>query len=828
MEVGNGGRLYAIGSRVPMTVARDTMGVAPSVMGADVNSPMLLVARASATTDCEAHPNLCEKPASSQSMALPIALGVSIPLVLIIGTLIFLHRRNMQRQRREEMNDAHKSLDFGLGDNPGGKSKRKSFLGREKDSGRFGRQQMSMDMNLSSPYLLPPEMQGSRESLHSLARTLHQNEDPYRPVAAFAGSDAGSVRSMPRGGADGASIYTRSSSRQDGHMSRQTLSPGPYGGPPPRQNSLPVRQNSLPQSSVTSRVTSPEPTHAKPQHIPEESVLPSLPEPAPIAKLSGFNFDEDDTLPAHPQYEREITPPAPEIQEPPAVAQKITRKPMMSPVQPSPADSGVDMGYPESEFGKHKSQEATSPPEPTITGLGLVNHPEPMSASFHVAEPVNEAQPIGSSPTRGQSLTAAGPLIEGPVEYYDYDMPQPRAEASMPHMPQDQYAEFEERGRNMQRQSRFYEEDAPQGALGVPQQDNRRLSVGFRPLPPDEIMESEDPEYRANRIRSFYKEYFDESQRPENMPPVPALPAQHQQHQGGYHQNPNYNYQQPNAGDYDDYSQNYAADAPYFDPETNAFVMPYSQPVARRAMTPPPTGQRFPGPRPPRAFHGSLAGMNMPPGRGPPMRPGSSVSNRPGGPGPRPGSGASAAYGRPRAGSAYTGSHAGSRAGSRAGAPRKPMPPPMDLNTLPTPSKLKDDSFALLNAMDFAPPENFAARARGRSQSPAGERRPYKMNVPAHSPLVNAFEELAALPSPHLLRKSSTFTGLDFAPPRKFADSDTRSETGSIRSNRSGISAVQVNAIRNGAGRVSRLPGDTVFSMNVMQDQLKPRWQQRD
>lgn len=80
----------------------------------------------------------------------------------------------------------------------------------------------------------------------------------------------------------------------------------------------------------------------------------------------------------------------------------------------------------------------------------------------------------------------------------------------------------------------------------------------------------------------------------------------------------------------------------------------------------------------------------------------------------------------------------------------------------------------------------------------------------------------------HLLRKSSTFTGLDFAPPRKFADSDTRSETGSIRSNRSGLSAVQASAIRSGAGRVSRLPGDQVFTQAAMNQTLKPQWGMRD
>jgi hypothetical protein len=81
----------------------------------------------------------------------------------------------------------------------------------------------------------------------------------------------------------------------------------------------------------------------------------------------------------------------------------------------------------------------------------------------------------------------------------------------------------------------------------------------------------------------------------------------------------------------------------------------------------------------------------------------------------------------------------------------------------------------------------------------------------------------------HSLRETATFTGLDFAPPRKFADaSDSRSETGSIRSNRSGISAVQLSAIRSGAGRVSRLPGDTIFTQAVQEQKLKPAWTIRD
>lgn len=53
------------------------------------------------------------------------------------------------------------------------------------------------------------------------------------------------------------------------------------------------------------------------------------------------------------------------------------------------------------------------------------------------------------------------------------------------------------------------------------------------------------------------------------------------------------------------------------------------------------------------------------------------------------------------------------------------------------------------------------------------------------------------------------------------------SDAGSIRSNRSGISQANLSAIRGGAGRVSRLPGDTVFTAAAMQDELKPKWGMR-
>ncbi|KAK3372832.1 hypothetical protein B0T24DRAFT_593095 [Lasiosphaeria ovina] len=804
MEDGAGGQIFALGPRIPDIKAPDTATMGTVTWG--IKTPSRIHGRADSGTECTGSANACEKPAAGTPMTIPIVLGVTIPVVAILSVLIYLHRRGVKKQRREDAVDPHKSLDFGLDDNIGGKakSKRRSFLTREKDpQSRFNRQQMSMDMNVSSPYLLAPGLQNSRDSLNSLARTLHA-DDPYRPVAQYTASEAGSIRSVSRGPAE-SSIYTRSSSRQESRMSRSMNQAGQYTGHPP--------QNSLPRSGVAA----PEPTHLKHQPTVHEveADMPTYPASAD----PGFDF----AIPAGsaPRSELDGSPRASSpIQEPAPVAQKVARQPTISPHQPSPADSGVDMGYAESAFEKHQSQESSVASGPTLAGLGLVDHIEPMQASVHMA--TVDSLPVSPMPQRGLATSAKAPIIEEPLEYYDYEDYPEVAEPYAPGVSHEQpHDAHDERGRNMQRQSHLYGPNALPSGLGVPQPDNRRLSVGFRPLPPDEIMESEDPEYRANRIRSFYKEYFEDG-RHEGAPPMPPMPQAQQMAQYQMQQQQHQQYQQQGMNYYEDYRGDYQGDyhedAPYYDPDTNAFVMPYAQPVARRAMTPPPTGQRFAGPRPPRAFHGSMAGMRMPPpGMRGPQRPGSSASNNMG---PRPGSSVSHGYGRSRAASAAS--------NARSGPPRKPMPLPMDLNTLPTPAKLKDDSFALLNAIDFAPPESFGGRARGRSQSPSGERRPYKPTVPAHSPLVNAFEELPTLPSPHLLRKSTTFTALDFAPPRKFGDSsDARSETGSIRSNRSGISAVQLGAIRSGAGRVSRLPGDTIFTQAAMSDKLKPQWTMR-
>jgi hypothetical protein len=307
----------------------------------------------------------------------------------------------------------------------------------------------------------------------------------------------------------------------------------------------------------------------------------------------------------------------------------------------------------------------------------------------------------------------------------------------------------------------------PEG-LGIDEfgHSNNRLSI-MRPLPPDDP--EENPAQRAERIRSFYKEYFDDSK------PEPV----------GGHNYTDY---------YEDYGSEYHQDGALFDPKSRGFVAaqpnaPFAAPVTRRAMTPPPRAPpRFrsntqTGPRGPHMSNSSMASSNYGP------RNMSSMSGRL----PAPG-------------------------------PRKPLPPPSALSSLPTPAKLSADAM-VFNTLDFAPPVSFRDRQNGmRPDSPLGSPRPFSPAVRPHTPLASSYDDLAVMPSPHMLRKSGLFTGLDFAPPPKFRDPGSNaSDAGSIRSNRSGMSAAGRYAVANGANRVSKIPKEMVFTRDDMMNQLRPR-----
>jgi hypothetical protein len=135
---------------------------------------------------------------------------------------------------------------------------------------------------------------------------------------------------------------------------------------------------------------------------------------------------------------------------------------------------------------------------------------------------------------------------------------------------------------------------------------------------------------------------------------------------------------------------------------------------------------------------------------------------------------------------------------------------------------LRDES--LMSAVAFAPANGFRDQRAGRPETPTGGMRPYSPAVRAHTPLASAFDELAVMPSPHALRKSGTYTNLDFVPPPRFKNEGAGSDAGSIRSNRTGVSNTHMNNIRMGNYRISRLPADTVGTKDDLMTSLRPHW----
>jgi hypothetical protein len=564
---------------------------------------------------------------------------------------LILHRRYLRKQREEDANEHHRSLDFGMGDvRPGRKKRGIAGLSMSGEKSRRGQHQVSMDMALNSPYLLPPELQDSRESLHSLSRTIHQNEDPYRPIAQL--HDGASIRSYSRG-PDGSSIYTGKSN--------------PYSHAPSKFQESSTA-DLISNASKMSRSNSPMTTFVPP---PRQTSLQSK---SPFA--NSMDAQSEDAPPPPPPYP--VEPPQAHMPEPSIARKGLPASPLPA-ARLAPASSANNEGVESSPSGVDASLRHSD------NYLGaFINADDLNKAGDRAAErelpliPNRQSPPIGlpSNPRPahdGYTSTAQLPdqtFMQDENDYGDsfkITPPSPGLEKAH-HVREHRYS------------MDVPPEEFAHAGLGAPGFDARRLSMGFRPLPPDAVTEVDDPEIRANRIRSFYREYFDESK------PAP---------QGQY---------------YEDYDENYLGDAAYYDADSNNFVMPYAQPVTRRAMTPPPRGPRFQGP--PRGMHSSMGGMGPNGFRG--------------APGPR----------------AY------SSASGRMAAPRRPMPPPAALPTLPTPSKLRDDSFALFNAMDFAPPASYRDRAAGRSESPLGERRPYSPAVPAFVPTASAFEELAPMPSP--------------------------------------------------------------------------------
>ncbi|PNS14558.1 hypothetical protein CAC42_2615 [Sphaceloma murrayae] len=678
-----------------------------------VKEPMSIVKRADAVYTCGADKkSQCTMPVDvGGSGTLTIALAAAIPITLAIVVLFLLHRRIKRKTRMEDANDKHKSLDFGLDVVDSGHSKKGRNGKKEKPemtihtapAGMRRDRGLSMDLDLTNPYLLPAGVNGSRDSLHSMSRGLSDPNDPYRPVT-FVNSETDSYRSASRLRNETSSLHTAGGySQRSGSLHKASLLQNASHMPHDSYNNTPDMHSEKYASFDEPRN-----------------------QPRPPRKQSLANSGKQDRwYPSDdPKYGSD---------SPPDLAG-------MAPQQPQDmlSDRAAIPAFPQP--ARHTQPSPVREYDEKRPFLSETN--EPLSPHYEDALRITVPSPTHNrqSPPRSPN-----PLPAPPVE------PQHHQE------PQDHHDDFG----NPPPPISKHNSDPQDGHLNLPGNDTRRVSVmGLRPLPPDDP--SDDPEARANRIRSFYREYFDDS-KPNPVGHYPPMPPVHDPY---------------GHGPEDDYHADYLDDGAVYDPETGAFYTnphqvqhhsprPFAEPMGRRAMTPPP---RAPG----HFMRGHRSAMST----------------------------QSAGRARP--------------------PPKKQLPPPKPLQSLPTPHLLREDS----SLFDFAPPTTFRDRQIGRApDSPLGSQRPYSPAFRAHTPLGASFDELAPMPSPHALRKSGTFTALDFAPPPRFRDrAESFSDAGSVRSNRSGISAVHQNAIRAGAYRISRLPTDQVGTAQDINNSLKPKW----
>jgi len=674
-------------------------------------------------------------------------------------------RRNKKRMQQEDATDKHASLDFGLGEYDR-QQKGPEMSQQEKVQHANRSRGMSLEDMMEGPFVIPS---GERGSMRSLSR-LSDAHDPYRPVHLLKSTSQLSLsrpptyNSRPASGKS-ASIWT-SASGDTAHSMKSSLVANAQN--PSRTDLVNISVNS---SSSTSASNSP--PSRSPIDIPEAAFIPPrLPisptlTPPPHQRLVREGSDAKGAF-----VPRESVPSVQSATSLPAAP--ATTQPAIPAVVAAAIAQMTPLGtQPRQVSPQNQPQhivQSIERPDQQQPKQSASGHPRSARKSNGTRASVDN---IPSSPisTYDDSETYADVLGIAQKESKSPPLDRAHHPKPMPTVP----------------------EGGPvQSGLGL-----QGVKYDTRNSPPaEEQHTAESAELRANRVRSFYKEYFDSS------------PVQNQQRTPRHHAHTSSSYSQ-------DYNQEHFYGAPIYDPTTGEFYMagaPYAQPMNRRAMTPPPRA-------PPKSFRNS--------------------------PGPR----SASASRRPRG---YSASSTHRRRNgtpnsfsSRGRAPRRT--PPAPLTVLPTPAQMKDDS-AIFSPTDFAPPTSVKSRAAGMSPH-GGERVPYQgPGRRAFSPLASSFDDLAFMPHPyvtivsfrayftmlilysHNLRKSASFTALDFAPPQRFGAQQNQSSTGhnsengSVRSGRShgtSVSAAQLASIRAGAYRLSRLPKDFVGGKGEID--LKPR-----
>ena len=400
-------------------------------------------------------------------------------------------------------------------------------LGAEKNHQR-GRG-LSMDMDMGSPYVLPPGLHSSRESLHSMSRTIHSQDDRYRPATTFIPHDANSTRSPSRSrrAADDSSSYADSGSSGRGYVN-DGMNQNLLKNAQRMSRSLPPTQRT-PELSVTApQIRTPEPT----------ADIPRKPSPLasqPPTLMHTFGGDSRDSY---------MSGDGADLRKSNNYLGALihSRDPStdISGATSSPPATQTPAGLPSNPAATLQKPQSRKSPPPGISTVAQAPRP-PRKQSLKAAQPINERNFLDDESDYGDGLNVIPP--------------------SPPHQAKPSQAQPVPRPRKDSMPAANRQLSGKTDALGLAY-DVRRLSMGFRPLPPDDP--TDNPEQRANRIRSFYKEYFDDSKAAAGQ-----IPGQY----------------------YEDYDEHYLGDGAIYDPVTGdlmAIQSQHSEPYGRRAMTPPP------------------------------------------------------------------------------------------------------------------------------------------------------------------------------------------------------------------------------------------------
>jgi len=433
----------------------------------------------------------------------PIIIGVIVPVLIIAIILLVIWRRRRAFKKREKANDKYKSLDYGVDGAPVKEKNGRKKLRKDgpemtvTDPTSTKRERgISMDLGTVNPYVLPPGVHQSRDSLQSLSRSINIGDDKYHATTFI--PDDGSIRSPSslRSGNNSPSMWTGSIHQRFETESKTEL----------------LSQTPPPETAETPNLSIPHPTARKPQTGLLAPTAPGLNRDSTLSTVSsnaGVNALRASNNYLSAYIRGGQTTIVPEKTE------KSTFHAVVTEADPSPiAELPCELPAAVIQHQPPKRQSSFHESTP-------IDHTSLEHKTMHTARKASEID-LSQHGHREPALPRTGPP---PHELGNSSKPQFSEQSrnirgAINHRPRVSEQNPEEpivakvEGQHNVRQPR---EDGPPENIGEngtgEYQDYldytyRGSMMGVRPLPPDDP--SENPEQRANRIRSFYKEYFDD------------------------------------------------------------------------------------------------------------------------------------------------------------------------------------------------------------------------------------------------------------------------------------------------------------------------------